>query len=503
MKKLIILQLLTCLLIVSACDTNVDFGDVNSDDDAVTSANTEGLMAGAMNRFFTLSGRDYFSKPTLYVQYQSQNVYTDEQRYNEAPASWQWYYMTTLSNLEEIVRVNSEEEVDELTLTFGAPENQIGVAKLFGALIWKRITDTWGPVPYSEALGESVSPSYDNQEAIYKGVVEEVKAARDMLDASKLGPTGDAVYGGDVTKWKKFANSFILSLTIQLTKKYPGSGEYAATEFAAALGHPAGVIESVADEMWYEHANAPGAENPLSAFRPADYNMSLPFTDALKGQADGSTITYSNSNYDSRLDVFADDPSLDGRPYGLGSYPEGSGPFSNISSDIGFTSDGTAAPLPYMTAAYTYLNRAEAAAMGWTSENAQAMLQSGIEASYATIEAHWDDGSASSGDLQTDGSAFAAQRVIDAGNVGIQQVIAEEKWVALFPMGFDAWSEWRRTGVPGLIPSPEPFNDGNIPRRYLYPSTESGVNTQNYNDGVQKLSPSNDSNTSRFWWDQN
>lgn len=504
MKKLILFPLFASILIVSGCNSSVDFGDTNVDDDAVTSANTEGLMAGAMNRFFTLSGRNYFSKPTLYVQYQAQNVYTDEQRYNESPASWNGYYLQTLSNLKEVVDINSAEEVDDLTLTYGAPENQIGVAELMSALIWKRITDTYGPVPYTEALGESVSPAYDNQETIYKDLVSRIKAARDMLDASKAGPTGDAVYGGDVTTWKKFANSFILSLTMQLSKQYPGSGGYSATEFSAALNHSAGVIENVEDEMWYQHANAPGAENPLSRFRPADYNLAQPFTDALKGQAGNTgSITHSNTNYDARLDVFADDPGLDGRPYGLASYPDGSGPYSNISAAVGFTGDGTGSPLHYMTAAYTYLNRAEAALMGWTSENAQTLLEEGIVKSYETIDAHYDDGSASSGTLQDDGTTFAAQRLTDATNVGMAQVIAEEKWVALFPMGFDAWSEWRRTGIPGLIPSPDAFNDGSIPRRYLFPSTESGVNTSNYNAGVEMLSPSTDSNTSQFWWDMN
>ena len=484
----------------SSCDS-ISFGDVNEDDDAVTAPNTEGLMAGAMNRFFTLSGRDHFAKPTLYVQYQAQNVYTDEQRYNESPANWQWYYLGTLSNLDDIVKINSAEDVDDLTLTYGAPANQIGVAELMSALIWKRITDVWGPVPYEESLSESVSPVYTDQETIYKDLISRVKAARDQLDSSLRGPTGDVLYGGDVMKWKKFANSLILSLTMQLTKRYPSSSEYSATEFNTALNHSAGVIESLGDEMWYEHANAQGAQNPLSAFRPADYNLAEPFVDALKGQADGSTITYSNSTYDNRLEVFADDPSLEGRPYGLDSYPDGAGPYSNISEEVGF--NNPAAPLPYMTAAYTFLNRAEASARGWTSEDAQTMLENGILMSFATIDLNWDDGSATNGNLQDDGTGYANNRLNDAMNVGILQVIAEEKWVALFPMGFDAWSEWRRTGIPGLIPSTDAFNDGSIPRRYLYPSTESGVNTSNYQAGVNLLTPSNDSNTSRFWWDIN
>lgn len=499
MKKLkFLLPLFVGIFVAYGCNS-VDFGDINRDDDAVTEANTEGLMAGAMNNYFTLAGRNYHTKPNLYVQYQAQNVYTDEQRYNEAPSPWEEYYMDVLNGLKRVVSITSAEEVDDLTLTYGALENQQGVSELFSALVWKRVTDTWGPIPYEEALNDEVlTPSYTDQETIYKDLISRVKAARDMLNANAAGPTGDVIYGGDVTKWKKFANSFLLTLSIQLSNQYPSASGYAATVFNDALTNGAGVIKSVAGEMWYDYANAPGAENPFSVLRGADYSLGEPLVDALKGQADGSTITYSNSNYDARLDIYADDPTLPGRPYGLAKYPDDAGPFSKVSPAM----SSAASDLPYMTAAYTYLNRAEAAARGWTAEDAATMLQTGIEMSYATLDAHYDDADPAAGSLQTDGSAFAAQRAADAANVGELQVIAEEKWAALFPMGFASWSEWRRTGIPGLVPSPDPFNDGNIPTRYLYPSTESGVNSENYNTGVNMLVPKEDSNTSKFWWDR-
>lgn len=486
-----LLSIVCCVLIVSACDS-IDFGSVNEDDDAVTQANTESLMAGGMNRFFTLAGRNYHTKPNLYVQYQSQNVYTDEQRYNEAPASWFGYYVQTLSNLKTIVEITSAGEVDELTKSYGAPVNQAGVAELMSVFIWKRLTDTYGPVPYEQALDEEVlTPAYTNQQTIYNDLIARTKAARDMLDASLAGPTGDVVYGGDVTKWKKFANSFLMALSMQLSEVDPALAEQ---EFTAALNHPDGIIDEVSEEMWYNYQNLQSASNPFSALRGADYNMSQPFVIALRGNADGSIITYSNDSYDERLDVLSSDPTMDGRPYGYSEYPADSGPYAQISSAI----RDPEAPLPYMTAAYTYLNRAEAAARGWTAEVAEQMLVTGIEMSYATIDAHWDDGSATSGTLQSDGTAYAAGRVTDAG---IMQVIAEEKWVALFPMGFQAWSEWRRTEVPGLMPAPEPLNDGAIPTRYIYPADEKGVNGEGYSNGVSMLSPAQDISTAHFWWD--
>jgi hypothetical protein len=493
MKKLLII--LPLLLIgFSSCE-NVDFGDTNVDDDAVTSVDTQGLMAGAMNRFFTLGGREYLARPTLYVQYQSQYVYTDEMLYNEAPSTWFGYYVQTLSNFAKIVEVNSADVVDDLTLTYGAPKNQIGVSELMSVYIWKRITDTFGPIPYENALGiENLTPAYTKQEVIYKDLIKRAKAARDMLDAGLPGPTGDVMYGGDVTKWKKFANSFILSASLQLSKKYPNAGGYAATEFSAALGNAAGVIEDVADEFWYTHQNIPGAVNPFSGFRAADYSLAAPFVDALKGNAGTTnTIDYSSTTADARLTVFSSDPDSAGRPYG---FDQTSGTYAKISQTV--ISPG--APLPYMTAAYTYLNRAEAAERGWTSEVAATMFTNGVTKSFETLDAHY----VGDGSLSGQAAAYVAARTLDYTNPGIgaMKVIGEEKWVALFPNGFDAWSEWRRTEIPGLTPAADAVNSGDIPRRYLYPGEEAGVNTESYNAGVQLLSPAKDNNTARFWWDQ-
>jgi hypothetical protein len=85
---------------------------------------------------------------------------------------------------------------------------------------------------------------------------------------------------------------------------------------------------------------------------------------------------------------------------------------------------------------------------------------------------------------------------------GELQVIGEEKWVALYPLGYDAWAEWRRTEFPSLLPAPDAINSGEIPRRYNYPNDEVTLNSTNYNSGVSSLSPATNNNTSRVWWNQ-
>jgi len=486
MMKNIKYIVLSLLLTLGACD-NVDFGSTNENPNGAGEPYTAGLMAGAMSRFSTLTGREYLMKPTLLIQYQSQVTYTDEMRYGEVASSWYSYYVQTLSNLQLVVDICSDpDKITPALITQGNPTNQIAVAKIFQAVIFKRVTDTWGNIPYSEALKglDLISPKYDNQEDIYKALIASVKDSRDMLLTAEKGPIGDNIYGGNVVKWKKFANSLILQMTLQLSKKYPSAGQYAAIEFNAALNNAAGVITTVADEAWFTYTL--DFQNPFVANRIPDYFLSKEFTDGLKGLG-----TTTNNTLDARINVFARYPDRDGVPYGFqgGSGTGKTGMSLKIWNNI--------APLPLMTAAYTYLNRAEAGALGWTSEVPATMLTNGITLSYATLDAHYAT------TISSGAAAYAAARVATiAGTVTARRVIAEEKWVALFPSGFDAWAEWRRTNYPTLFPATDFLNNGQIPRRYIYPTEESSLNAAAYASGVSSLSPATDNNTSKVWWDQ-
>lgn len=490
MKKIKII--LSALLIFGAysCDT-VDFGDTDENVNGPSEYNSGALLAAAQRRLATTGGRQYKSVPTLYVQYQSQPAYQDESRYGETPYTWTSFYVQTLSNLEEIVNQANDPEVNTSVsfLSNGSVNNQIGIAKIMKAIIFRRITDSYGDIPYSEALNPEIqSPKYDTQEFIYKDLINELKEARDLLDATEAAPTGDLIYDGDVSKWKKFANSSILSLSIQLSNKYPGVSDFAATEFNSALTNTAGVIESIEDEAWFTHLNTATFENPYSGFRAADYALSEYFVNALQG--DGND--FSSTTSDSRLQIFADDASLEGYPYGLESNPSGL-----ITAKMSSNIASPDAPAAWLTAAYTYLNRADAANLGWTSEDPANMLEMGIQKSYETLSAHYGV------DITADAATFAAARVSDASSTSMAQVIGEEKWVALYPEGFEAWSEWRRTDYPILTPSPDPLNSsGEIATRYMYPTSEISLNGANYSSGVSNLSPATDNNDSKVWWDQ-
>ena len=469
----------------------------------IYSADYKSLMTGAISDFAQRGGQNFYMKPMLYSQYLSQVVYTSESQYAQVGGQWDWYYVRSIKNLNTIIDAYSG-NVDNLMTAQGSKENMIGVSKILRAIIYKRLTDTYGDIPYSEAVKYDqgiLTPKFDSQESIYKSLINDLKEGRDLLNASTTRPVGDNLYLGDVTKWKKLANSVILQATLQLSKKYPGVSDYAAVEFKSALANTAGSIETVADEAWFTYSSLAGINNPIYAFRAADYRMSAQLIESLKGTKTGANAAFnvtSNHTPDSRRTVYATNTNP-GLPYGYSATDLASAGYTTErKSQMHSRFRGSTSTLNLMSASYTFLNRAEAAARGWTTEDVATLLTKGITLSYQSLDSKY------STSISSGAAAYAAARVADISTApgGALQVIGEEKWISLFTKGFDAWSEWRRTGYPNLKPAPSSLNGGVIPRRIMYPTSEAIYNKTNYTAALKSLTPNSDLNTSKIWWDQ-
>lgn len=490
--KILILSLVVAGTVTSCRDEN--FGEkYNQDLYGKYDASYAALLGGAIQNFGTNRGGSYLMNPILYAQYQSQIAYTTESRYSATPGSWSEYYVNQILNLNKIIDDYSNNPTSAM-LQFGSANNMIGVSKIFRAIIMKRVTDTYGDAPFSDAVKAAKginTPKYDSQEDIYKNIFKDLKEGRDMLD-NGLPPKGDVLYGGDLAKWKKLANSVILQSALQLSKKYPSASEMAAKEFNDALSNAAGVIENVDDEAWFMYNSTSLVNNPLTAYRAADYALSAELTESLKGSNNQYNRT-SNHTPDERLSVYSNSGMTgEGVPYG---YTTQNLPnFGTDNTKLSNNFNQPNSPLALMTASYTYLNRAEAAQLGWTSESAMVMLEKGIVSSYKSLDVNYGS------NIYANASAYVSARLADAAGKELQ-VIGEEKWVSLFMNGHYAWSEWRRTGYPNLLPSPDAINGGKIPTRIQYPSEEANYNSVNYNKAVSNLTPGEDKNTSKFWWE--
>jgi len=483
MKK-IFLTITILMVLLSSCE-RIDYNDINQNPYSPTEDNIDAMLLGGMLSYSQLGNRAGYSVASLYAQYQAQFAYSNEQLYNQFPGEWKTNYVDILSNLKVVA--NTTEDLR------GSTVNMNAIAELMSVLVWKRVTDTFGDVPYFEALqgGNNITPAYTTQRDIYIDLISRVKDARDMIDSTQFVPNAntDIFYAGDMAKWGKFANSLLLSLTIQLSNTDLAS--MAQTEFNNALNNGYGVMESN-DEVFTPDLGG-GNQNPISTQRSADYNLSKELTDALNGYNgpwgagfnDPKNVTSTAGNTpDYRLAKYSSSNMNDGIPYGFQSYPGGG-------ADMNNTLDSEGSDYTLFSAAYTWLNRAEGALIYASDDDSNTMLTNAIVTSY---DQH--------GLQASDGEARATLRITNVtGEVTLAQVIGEEKWFALFPDGFSAWTEYRRTGYPMLHAAPEATNGGIIPHRMIYPIGEASSNPDGYSQGVQGLTPADDKNTSKIWWE--
>ena len=145
-----------------------------------------------------------------------------------------------------------------------------------------------------------------------------------------------------------------------------------------------------------------------------------------------------------------------------------------------------------MTFAEFSFIKAEAAEKGWISGSAAQFYNDGITASMK----QW-------GVADADIATYLAQpRVAYAGGAAGLAQIGVQKWISLFTQGYEAWSEWRRTGYPNLTPALNAKTpDGKLPRRVLYPQTEQSFNNANLQAAISAQGGS-DALNQKLWIDK-
>ena len=380
--------------------------------------------------------------------------------------------------------------------------NNMSMARIWRTVVFHRITDLYGDVPYSEAgqgyLDQNKLPKYDSQASIYADMLKELDEAIAAFDASK--PTwGDAddIYKSDITKWKKFGYSMMLRLGMRMSKVDPtGAASWVQKAIAG------GVMTSNDDTAWLfriEGGSLNIDRNPNSRVWQdeggRDEKMSKTFIDFLM-----------NTN-DPRLDVICaigDSNTVHyGMPHGydyssIKDY-EGTGTDDvelEIYSDVNPLLVVYSAPLMFLTYAEVEFMLAEAAERSWGgATDAQSHYEDGVRAAmhlYSIYDLSLDIDDA---DIDT---YLTANPYTPA--TGLEQ-IGEQYWVANWMNFYEAYANWRRTGYPVLTPVDYPGNEssGQIPRRIRYSEGEYSVNPANVAAAIAAMGP--DAFTTRVWWD--
>lgn len=470
------------MLTTVACS---DFEEMNVNPNSPLLPNTASLFTGAIRTVGTMNSQvgpaGFNITPALYVQQFGDVTYIEDSRYKTINFSYNGLYAGPLVNLQAIIDQNTNEATRASVATYGSNNNQIAIARILKAYIYQWMTDRWGDIPYSQALkgDQNFSPAFDKQQDIYTDLFKEYKEAAAQFDAGAA-VKGDILLSGSAARWKKFAATQRMLAALQLSKVDPTKGK---AEFTAAVAD--GVLASNADNVRYTYLSDANNENPLYTnyvrSNRKDFAVSNTFVDYLKKVSDPRLPYLAAPNQRGEYV---------GVPYAV--FPA-TGPAQNFSL-AATTVAAQNAPANIVTYAEVLFAQAEAAKLGWTTGNAKTLYESAIKASLQ----QW------MGTAYTDAAytAYIAQPDVTYSDAKGIELIATQRWIALFNQGTSAWNSWRRTGFPVLKPAASPLNGGTaIPRRLAYPvATEGTLNTANYNAVIASQGP--DDPYTRVWWDK-
>lgn len=402
--------------------------------------------------------------------------------------------------------------VDLVELTRNNPNhhNLHQVARLMKALVFQRITDIYGDVPYFEAgLGyrnKNFFPKYDSQEAIYEDLLKEIEDATEKLDPEKEKLTHDLYYAGNIEKWKRFGNTLLLRTGMRLTKVNPQKAQQIVLKVQGKT------MQSNADNAILEH--------DVSGNRTTWNRLANVFVEQREIQnirISKTLVDNLKAKNDPRLGVIAELPSAGANSknpaFQLG-LPNGHDENSikslaeydadlvlNVYSRPGSSFLSLTAPTFILTYAESELLLADAAVRWGIGGDADEHYRNGVIAGITYFGQYGNDAAAVVN--LTAATTYADAHPLSSFNSQAEKLeaINYEFWVATFLNGYETWSNWRRTGLPVLVPTNHPSKTYNeIPRRMHYPVGESSVNTANYNAAVAKL-PGGDNLIGRVWWD--
>lgn len=399
----------------------------------------------------------------------------------------------------------------KLETATGGKGHYWAMAKLLRVNTMLRVTDCYGPIPYSQVANGKTAVAYDSQEDVYKHMFEDLDYVIQMLgefvdEVGGLKPLEgyDPVYNGDYNKWMRFANSLKLRLAVRISNVSP---ELARTKAEEAVKSTRGLIDTNDNNAYV----GVGAEpNPLwlVASSWGEIRINATIASYMKGYSDPRSAVYFTTSK-----LGGDSPYM-----GMRSGLEGVKPatYSGYSMPYYEQKDD----MLMFCAAETAFLRAEGALRGWDmGGSARDFYEQGVKLSF-------DQRKVSGADEYLANAVAVPEPFVDpvnpakcnytpktkitiAWNEGASteeklERIITQKWIANFPLGFEGWADYRRTGYPEVFPSVSNLSNGVIDtnrqlRRLPFPLSEKQGNSANVSAAVSMLGGP-DTGATDLWW---
>ncbi|MCW3467515.1 SusD/RagB family nutrient-binding outer membrane lipoprotein [Chitinophaga nivalis] len=404
----------------------------------------------------------------------------------------------------------------------GKFDDTYAMSKLLRVEAFHRLSDLYGPIIYTKynQPNSEGGIDFDSQKDAYYAFFADLKEAIDILtplkdkSSSIIFTKADLVYGGKYDRWLKFANTLRLRLALRIVNIDPAK---AKAEGEAALANAGGLLSTVDDNFLVSIGST---THPLNTISDSwkDIRMGAPVESILGGYADPRLPKYFK-------------PAIDPNPAVFGTYKgirnginiDDKGRYQGYSELAFFESK-----IQLMTTAEAWFLKSEAAIRNWAGAgSAQANYEAGIQASFEqhklpNAAAYYNNSTlkpkpyidpkaitAGENDIK-EGSPYLSTITIKWEDAAVFETklerILTQKWIANYPEGQEAWSEFRRTGYPKLFPVVVNASGGTVDtkkfiRRSIFPSNEYATNAAAVQKAISTLSVPKDVAGTPLWWD--
>ena len=469
-KYAVLLALTATPLVITSCRQELD---INVDPNNPSQASLSGLLSGSQVGFAFALGGEGTRMPAAVVQHyaghRNQSLRYAQYRITSSDTDGTWTALyNTLMDMKEL----------ENKATASGNQAYLGVSKILQAHAFSVTTDLFGDIPFSKALQgrANITPVYDKQEDIYPALITMIDEGLAALSAGTETISGDIVYGGNVTKWKKYGNSLKLRLLNHLSSRQPN----AAANFLATNPD---LIDISSENAKVLFGSVASNANPIYQFDVLsgrkDQAVASTIVDKMKALSDPRVSVYFNP-------VANNNSGLQGQYLGNapGNDTDDSG--ENEYSRVGSAYASIKAPVVLMSAAEVNFIKAEVYYRASNAASAQAAYQAAITQDFAALG------------LSSSVGAYLAN--VNVAYDGTLQRIMEQKWITMFQASYESWVDWRRTGFPVLTPAASNATSNVIPRNLPYPDVEINSNRANLVAGPGIPIPYTGL-SNRVWWD--
>lgn len=482
--KLSVAGLLSLLLVVATSCKETYF-DINNNPNAATSSPAELVLPTALNATGTYLNTN-FPFLNLWMGYWN---WSGNYSIGQSDKNYQFTngYFNDIWN-DAYTRLKDYNYVEQQGKQNNQPYLE-AVGKIMKSLHYQILVDTYGNIPYSQSLQglTNAQPTYESGQTIYEDLMVKLDSAQTLIQAGNarvnngesslsLG-TNDIMFHGDMGKWARFTNTLKLRMLLRQSEKADRQA-YIQTQLAKLKASTIGFLragENASVNPGY--INSDNRQNPFySTFGYAVNGANTELNNQYR--ANKYAVDFYRTTNDDRIGFFY-------APVGGGFTGTSFGDNVNVlpntrTSAIGpglLQSPGQDAVV--LSSHEAFFLQAEAAQRGWITGSAQTLYETAITESYKNLGVADSDGTA-----EEYAAVYYGQAIKNVGwtaSTNKLEAIITQKWASLNGFSpFEAWSDYRRLGLPAVPISLEPSTTiKQIPIRLLYPQSEYSYNSTN------------------------